>query len=175
MKRLRPLWIVALAALVGGMLALDERGPRTPISDEARDGADMVATPVLDAPRDGSRRPHDAARPAVDDRALREAIARRASDRWVDGAGIVADVLPDDRRGSRHQRFILRLPDGATVLVAHNIDVAPRIDGLREGDRVEFHGEFEWNDRGGVVHWTHHDPQGRRDGGWLRHGGRTYR
>lgn len=113
--------------------------------------------------------------PATQDRALRDAIASKARDRWVTGAGEVEAVLPDDTRGGRHQRFVLRLPGGGTLLVAHNIDLAPRINGLRPGDRVEFTGEYEWNDRGGVVHWTHHDPRGQRRGGWLRHAGRTYR
>lgn len=92
----------------------------------------------------------------------------------IEGAGVVMRLLPDDRDGSAHQRFILRLPSGRTLLVAHNIDLAPRIDALRVGDIVEFHGEFANNPQGGVVHWTHHDPQGRHPAGWLRHQGRTY-
>ena len=59
------------------------------------------------------------------------------------------------------------------MLVAHNIDVAPRLSGLETGDEVAFRGVYEWNARGGVVHWTHHDPSGERRGGWLRHEGRT--
>jgi hypothetical protein len=92
----------------------------------------------------------------------------------VSGKGRVTRVLGDDSLGDRHQRFILELDSGQTILVAHNIDLAPRIEPLREGDLVEFSGEYEWNDKGGIVHWTHHDPQGQHPGGWLRHEGRTY-
>jgi uncharacterized protein DUF3465 len=98
-----------------------------------------------------------------------------ASGSQIRGTGEVVRVLADDNDGSRHQRFILRLPSGQTLLVAHNIDVAERIAGLRVGDRVEFSGEYEPNPQGGVVHWTHRDPAGRRAGGWLKHGGREYR
>ena len=94
--------------------------------------------------------------------------------RQAKGSGTVVRVLSDDNDGSRHQRFILRLAGGRTLLIAHNIDLAPRIPGIREGDTVEFYGEFRSNPQGGVIHWTHHDPQGRHPGGWLRHKGRTY-
>jgi hypothetical protein len=93
----------------------------------------------------------------------------------VEGRGIVDRVLPDDLEGSKHQRFVLRLDSGHTLLISHNIDLAPPVAALRPGDEVGFRGQYEWNDRGGVVHWTHHDPQGGRPGGWLRHEGRTYR
>jgi len=92
----------------------------------------------------------------------------------VSGEGRVERVLPDDDDGSRHQRFVVRLESGLTVLVAHNIDVAPRVSGLRAGDRVRFRGEYEWNDRGGVVHWTHRDERGTHEHGWLQHEGRIY-
>jgi len=90
------------------------------------------------------------------------------------GSGTVVRILSDDNDGSRHQRFIIRLASGRTLLIAHNIDLAPRIGGIREGDTVEFFGEFASNDKGGVIHWTHRDPQGRHPDGWLRHRGRTY-
>ncbi len=103
-----------------------------------------------------------------------ERYGRADSDRQVVGQGVVARVLPDDNEGSRHQRFILRLASGQTVLIAHNIDLAPRIGNLRQGDTVRFNGEYEWNDRGGVIHWTHRDPQNRHEHGWLEHSGRRY-
>jgi len=105
---------------------------------------------------------------------LQEAFDKRQSDIQVAGEGIVTKILADDRDGSRHQRFILRLATGQTVLVAHNIDLAPRIGGLRTGDRVAFYGEYEWNQKGGVIHWTHRDPAGRHTAGWLKHGGALY-
>ena len=114
------------------------------------------------------------ATPVQNDHQIAQAYANRQSNLQVRGEGIVRRVLSDDNRGRRHQRFILELASGQTLLVAHNIDIAPRIKGLRQGDTVAFHGEYEWNDRGGVIHWTHHDPDGRHADGWLKHNGVTY-
>ena len=105
---------------------------------------------------------------------LKQAYERHQSDVQVRGSGTVFRILPDDNKGSRHQKFILRLDSKQTVLVAHNIDLAPRIQGLRKGDRVEFYGEYEWNKKGGVIHWTHRDPNNRHAHGWLKHNGNVY-
>jgi|SRR4030095_1709801 len=109
------------------------------------------------------------------DRILVRAFESQTSKLPVGGHGIVKRILPDDNEGSRHQRFILELSSGQTLLIAHNIDVAPRILGLQEGDEVDFRGEYDWNTEGGVVHWTHHDPAGKHLGGWLKYQGQTYR
>jgi hypothetical protein len=110
-----------------------------------------------------------------DDDPIRRAFATGASGIQVEGEGTVTRVLPDDLNGSRHQRFIVQLASGQTLLFAHNIDIASRINGLKAGDNVRFHGEYIWNEKGGVIHWTHHDPQGRHVAGWLIHNGQTYR
>jgi hypothetical protein len=103
-----------------------------------------------------------------------EAFQARQSGVPVEAAGRVERLLSDDREGSRHQRFIVRIDGSQTVLVAHNIDLAPRVP-LTVGDSVALRGEYEWNAQGGVIHWTHRDPDGRRPGGWIRHGDRLYR
>ncbi len=110
----------------------------------------------------------------TDDRVLTRAFENRQSDIQVEGSGTVIKNLADDTNGSRHQRFILRLSSGQTLLIAHNIDLAPRINGLAKGDTVHFYGEYEWNSKGGVIHWTHHDPSRRHIGGWLKHKGAIY-
>lgn len=112
------------------------------------------------------------ARPAVDSGSLERAILRHASGVWVDGEGVVKRVLRDDLRGRRHQRFVLTLGDGGTLLVAHNIQLAERAP-VRVGQTVRFHGRYEWNARGGVVHWTHREPGGG-EGGWVELAGRRY-
>jgi hypothetical protein len=104
---------------------------------------------------------------------LQAAFANKQSDLQIQGVGRVKKVLRDDLKGSKHQKFILQV-GGQTVLVAHNIDLAPRVAGLQAGDQVEFYGEYEWNKRGGVIHWTHRDPQGRHISGWLKHHGKIY-
>jgi hypothetical protein len=104
---------------------------------------------------------------------LSSLIRSRQSGVVVDSAGTVVKVLPDDVEGDRHQRFLVRIPSGQTMLIAHNIDLAPRAP-VSAGDSVRFKGEFEYNDRGGVVHWTHHDPRRRHPDGWIEANGRRY-
>ncbi len=106
--------------------------------------------------------------------AIQYAYENRQSDLQVKGEGIVTKILADDVKGSKHQKFILRLSSGNTLLIAHNIDLAKRVNRLKNGDKIEFYGEYEWNPRGGVLHWTHHDPSGRHIGGWLKHKGTVY-
>jgi hypothetical protein len=109
-----------------------------------------------------------------DDSQIRRAFENKTSDVQVEGEGVVTRMLADDVSGSRHQRFIVSLASGQTILITHNIDIAPQIDGLQTGDSVRFYGEYVWNKQGGMVHWTHHDPQGSHVAGWLKHNGRTY-
>jgi hypothetical protein len=111
---------------------------------------------------------------ATNDSVFARAFEKHASNIQVEGQGTVAKILPDDDDGSRHQRFIVRLSSGQTILIAHNIDLAPKVSSLNEGDVVSFSGEYEWNPKGGVVHWTHRDRDGRHPVGWIRHDGQAF-
>jgi hypothetical protein len=103
-----------------------------------------------------------------------KAYAERARGRMIAVRGTVARLLSDDREGSPHQRFVVRTASGLTVLVAHNLDLARRLEGLRVGDAISLYGEYEWNDQGGVMHWTHDDPDGQHAAGYIDWDGRRY-
>lgn len=92
----------------------------------------------------------------------------------IEGQGTVIKLLPDDLKAPRHQRFLVRLRSGQVLLVAHNIDLARRVAGLRAGTVIQFKGEYEWTAKGGVIHWTHRDPQSRHAPGWLKYAGVIY-
>jgi hypothetical protein len=106
---------------------------------------------------------------------LDKAYAEKRSDVQVQGIAKVAKILSDDNKGSRHQRFIIKTTSNLTILVAHNIDLASRVENIKEGDEIEFYGEYEWNNKGGVLHWTHHDPRKKHVDGWLKHEGIIYK
>jgi len=104
---------------------------------------------------------------------VQAAYAAHQSGQWLETSGRIRRVLHDDDEGARHQRFVLELDDGHTVLVAHNVDLARRIP-AQQGLSLGVRGRYEWNDRGGVIHWTHHDPDGREPGGWISIDGTRY-
>lgn len=150
--------LVVLALLIAGYQFAQHGGLRQERSHDAPTPATSITADVESSPTD----------------ALAAAFENQQSNVQVEGRGTVQKILPDDDKGSRHQRFIVRLSSRQTVLIAHNIDLAPRIDELREGDEIAFAGEYEWNNKGGVIHWTHLDPQGRHEAGWIAHNGRRY-
>jgi hypothetical protein len=102
------------------------------------------------------------------DATLQNAFETQQSDLQVLIRARIIKLLSDDTVGDRHQRFIVELESGQTLLVAHNIDIAPRIEDLAVGDEVAIYGVYEWNDEGGVIHWTHVDPDGNHPEGWIR-------
>ena len=105
---------------------------------------------------------------------IRNAADSQKSGWWLTTQGKVIKTLKDDTRGSQHQKFLIKLAPDITLLVAHNIDLAPRVP-LRKGDTIKIRGRYEWNNRGGLIHWTHHDPKGRKKDGWIYHGSKYYK
>lgn len=134
---------------------------------ERRDDPPAVgsdSSPSIDTKADRSR---------VSDDAIRRLIEGEISGEMVTVEAEVVKVLPDDNEGSRHQRLLLALESGGTVLIAHNIDLAQRVP-TEEGDVLKVRGQYEWNEKGGVIHWTHHDPKNWREGGWIELDGERY-
>lgn len=157
---------IALVVVIVALRALTSTGTPTP------DAPTPAPATTPNAPSPTKTAPA-ASPPASDDALVERLFREERSDEIVTVAARVKKTLPDDNDGSRHQRFILELATGRTLLVAHNIDLAPRVP-LREGDTVVVHGEYEWSQQGGVLHWTHHDPGNRREGGWIEHAGQRY-
>ena len=111
---------------------------------------------------------------SADDQVLLTAFQNKESNLQVNGKGTATVLLENDTSGTQHQKFIIKLASGQTLLVSHNIDLAPKINSLKIGDAIEFYGEYEWNDEGGLIHWTHIDPSGEHIDGWLFHDGLFY-
>jgi PhnB protein len=121
--------------------------------------------------------PNDRTEQASDRRAnsdLSTVIANHAHGTHVEARGTIFRILPDDNEGSRHQRLIVKLSSGRTLLIAHNVDVAARIPDPVVGAELEFSGDYEWNEKGGLVHWTHRDPSGTHRAGWIKYRGRLF-
>lgn len=127
------------------------------------------AAPEFIFPRDVASQNVSAA-----DLLLKSAYDQRQSHVFLGGEGRIKTLLPDDTQGSRHQRFIVVLESGQSLLIAHNIDLAQPIESLVVGELIEFYGEYIWNEKGGLIHWTHRDPKGQKAGGWLRYRQRLY-
>lgn len=108
------------------------------------------------------------------DEKLAWAFENHISEIRVTCSGTVVYKLADDLLDIRHQRFLIELESGQTLLIVHNIDLVKRVKPLRLGDKVTVRGEYIWNDKGGLIHYTHRDPAGLQPSGWIKHRGVLY-
>ena len=113
--------------------------------------------------------------PTSDNAAVERDYAEKRSTVEVTAEGVVTSVLEDDSGPSGiHQRFIIRLAGSRqTVLVDNNVTIGQRAPVL-PGNDVFVHGEYVWNEQGGLIHFTHHDPAHTHEGGWIELSGVRY-
>lgn len=165
--------VVVAIKLLGGPDLLDEVGLTSTDTSQNTHTRQTEPSRTASAPKPASSSPSTDGTYTSEDDLLDRLVRDETSDTMITLVGEVTRSLPDDNEGSRHQKFIMEMASGRTVLIAHNIDLAPRVP-FREGDTVTLRGEYEWTERGGVVHWTHHDPKDWREGGWIDHDGVRY-
>ena len=95
----------------------------------------------------------------------------RTSGTMVTFEATVYKLLRDDLTGDKHQKMILKTGN-KTLLLAHNIDIAPRVPVIK-GDKLLIKGQYEWNEKGGLVHWTHRSNNSHPQG-WIKFNNTKY-
>lgn len=86
---------------------------------------------------------------------------------------VVSKILPDDTQGRPHQKWVVSLANGRSLLSVYNSDMGERIP-VNVGDTISMGGQYIWDRSGGLIHWLHHDPKGRRPDGWVELNGVVY-
>lgn len=131
-------------------------------------------TPVLVEPMsEGAIAQHAAKQSsdALDNLPLEQTFDHRFTEVQVLVSGQVVSILPEE---PAYQRFMLELPNGQQVMVTHNIGLGTPITNLQMGDRVQVFGLYEWDQEGGKISQTYHDPSGQQVDGWVEHDGVLY-
>ena len=98
--------------------------------------------------------------------AAKEAYLKQYSDLFLMVEGEVAKILSDDIDGTPHQRFIIITSAGQTLLITHNLRLAPRVP-LQPGLKLRIYGEYRWNPKGGLIHKTHGSKRKGDPHGWV--------
>jgi hypothetical protein len=106
-----------------------------------------------------------------------DAIANGRSGSEVTVEGSVVRVL-ETHGGTQgvHKRFVVAVRAGSAeqdLLVADNISIG-RTAPIQPGDEVTVKGELAIDPSGPVIHWTHHDPRGRHESGFVSYKGVLY-
>jgi len=118
--------------------------------------------------------PVQSAAPSASDRKLARAFSQGRTEFFIRVKATIRASLPADYDGIRHQKFLVELSTGQTLLIAHNIDLASPVRRLRVGEKILIYGEYIWSPEGGLLHRTHDDPDFLLPHGWIRYQGRKY-
>jgi hypothetical protein len=110
---------------------------------------------------------------ALDDNEALLAQSAHGIKREITVTARVKKILPEDKQGLPHQRFLIELSNGSTILIAHDLKYAPSLP-IKPLDVVRIHGEYIWNQLGGLIHWTHHSDTAKHESGWIDFNGLRY-
>ncbi len=86
-------------------------------------------------------------------------------------AGKIVKILPEDKQGRPHQKFVLNYQGLVNITVIHNTQFESLP--LNVGDDVLVCGEY-LNSFGNKIHWTHFDPREKHLGGFIYLNGMVY-
>lgn len=85
--------------------------------------------------------------------------------------GQITKILPEDKDGRPHQKYIIQAFNSVKIVVVSNLEFG-RVP-VKIGEVVAVCGEYI-NAEGGMVHWTHFDPHGGHPDGFTVHNGTLY-
>ena len=104
---------------------------------------------------------------AGDDSEIVRLITQRKGANFVQGTGMqVIRLLPDDTQGRAHQKWLVRLSNGAQMQAVYNLDLCQRVP-LQINDLVGMGGELIITKGGALLHWLHYDPKKNRPDGFV--------
>ena len=86
---------------------------------------------------------------------------------------VVTQLLPDDNKGLKHQKWMFKIESGEEFTAVYNSDMGEKIP-LQVGDVHSVAGEFIWTNHGGLIHWLHADPKKKRPDGYVELNGERY-
>lgn len=109
-----------------------------------------------------------------DDSEIVRAVVNRRRVDFVEGRGmVVIRTLADDNNGLRHQKWVVQLSNGSSMMAVYNLDMCERV-ALKVGDHVAMGGQFVWTNQGALLHWLHYDPRKTRPDGYVEVNGKVY-
>lgn len=177
-KQLSPRDLVIAILVLAAVAAWYRWGPQDDSDGAAGGGSTTTSAPDSSGSGKSTPRRSDPqvgpSKTSTGEAEVLKAFRAKRSDVQVEVEGRVVFIFGPDRDGKPHQRFLLELPSGHTLKIAHNLTLSKPVP-IRKGDTVRLYGEYEYNAKGGVVHWTHRDPRNRHPHGWIRHKGKLYR
>jgi hypothetical protein len=106
-------------------------------------------------------------------RAVEKAYLKQRSGMMVEVSGPIVRILTADPDVAERQKFVVRLQNGQSVLVVHDIRESEKVP-VSINDEVTVRGEYVWTEPGGIIQWTRHDSSLERRHGWIEHQGIKY-
>ena len=82
----------------------------------------------------------------------------------------MTEILPPGNASNPHEKIIV-LIGKVKIMIVHNLNLAPNVS-IAQGETITFCGTYQPDY--GILNWTHFDPQGQHDNGFLYFNGLTY-